>query len=76
MSKHHYEVDVMERWARTFVIESDEPLTREQLQERANNASDGDVDVAEETDFEYSDTQEPDTWTVKEMKGKRVARFL
>lgn len=36
-----YEVDVMERWARTFIIESDKPLTKEELQARANEMSGG-----------------------------------
>lgn len=69
-----YEVDVMERWARTFTIESDKPLNKEELQARANEMSGG---GAEHTNFEYSDTVESDQWTVRELDADGgIKRFL
>lgn len=69
-----YEVDVMERWARTFTIESDKPLNKEELQARANEMSEGAGDYAH---FEYSDTIEPDQWTVRELDADGgIKRFL
>lgn len=77
MPNYRYEVDVMERWARIFVIESDKPLTREELQDKANEASAGNDDVGKEIDFEYADTNEPDTWTIKELTDDgRLKRMM
>ena len=57
-----YEIDVREVWSRTFTIESDVPLTIQELREKANDLIE---DGSEEGAFEYDETCEPEKWPAR-----------
>jgi hypothetical protein len=57
-----YEVDVKEVWTRTFTIESDVPLTIQELREKANELLE---EGEEEEVLDYSSTCEPEEWPAR-----------